>query len=214
MPRVTAPEILDHLPVDHPSARRSRRDLRLTNALMGNHRWLLRELRRTAHPGESVLEVGAGDGAFARRAQRAGLALHALEQASPDPADWPADRRWHGGDLRTFAGYADHPVIVGNLILHHLTDAELRALGGRWRDHARVILACEPARRRRSAWLFAGLGRLLRADPVTLHDARVSIAAGFLGHELPELLGLGTGWRVRCHTTPLGAYRMTAVRTA
>ena len=213
MPRVLAPEILDHLPVDHPAARRSRRDLRLTNALMGNHRWLERGLRRHLRPGEAALELGAGDGSFARRANEAGLEVHALDQTCPAPPGWPAQRTWHVADLRDFTHYADYPVIVGNLVFHHLSDAELRHWGAACRDHLRVILASEPSRRRGSALLFAILGRLLRADPVTLHDARVSIAAGFVGHELPELLGLGAGWDVRCHATALGACRMVAVRT-
>jgi 2-polyprenyl-3-methyl-5-hydroxy-6-metoxy-1,4-benzoquinol methylase len=214
MPRVSAPEILDQLPADHPAARRSRRDLRLTNSLMGNHRWLERELRRHLRPGEAALELGAGDGAFARRAHRAGLEVHALDQACPAPAGWPAHRSWHVTDLREFSLYARYPVIVGNLVFHHLSDEELRQWGTARRDQTRVILASEPARRRGSALLFAILGRLLRADPVTLHDARVSIAAGFVGTELPELLGLGARWNVRCHATLLGACRLVAVRSA
>ena len=67
MPRVLAPEILDHLPVDHPAARRSRRDLRLANALMGNHRWLGRELRRTGRPGEAALEARPSSVTFSNR---------------------------------------------------------------------------------------------------------------------------------------------------
>lgn len=214
MPRVLTPEILDRLPPESPSARRSRRDLRLTNALMGNHRWLQRELRRNTLPPEAALELGAGDGTFALRAGRAGLNVHALEQTCPAPDDWPAQRGWHSADLRTFAGYANYPVILGNLIFHHLSDAELRELGTTLRAHCRVIIASEPARRRTSALLFAVLGRLLGADRVTLHDARVSIAAGFLARELPELLGLGADWTVHCHTTLMGAYRMIAVKNA
>jgi hypothetical protein len=138
--------------------------------------------------------------------------VHALEQTCPAPAGWPLDRAWHSADLKIFAGYDRYPVIVGNLIFHHLTDDELGALGSRLRTTSRVILGSEPVRRPASAWLFAVLGRLLGADRVTLHDARVSIAAGFKGRELPELLGLGTDWEVTCRTTLLGAYRMIAVR--
>jgi len=35
-------ELLDSLPPDHPDALHNRRDLRLTNALMGNSRWFQR----------------------------------------------------------------------------------------------------------------------------------------------------------------------------
>jgi 2-polyprenyl-3-methyl-5-hydroxy-6-metoxy-1,4-benzoquinol methylase len=212
MPRVLTPEILDSLPADHPAARRSRRDLRLTNALMGNHRWLMRELHRLARPSEAILELGAGDGAFALTATQAGLNVHALEQSCPAPAGWPADRSWHATDLRSFPHYATYPVVIGNLIFHHLPDPELRQLGAVLRRRCRVILASEPARRKASQTMFALLGPLLGADRVTLHDARVSIEAGFRGRELPGLLGLGADWDVRCQTTVLGAYRMIAVK--
>ena len=56
---------------------------------------------------------------------------------------------------------------------------------------------------------------LLRANPVTLHDARISIAAGFRRDELPRFLGLdATEWDFRCRATLLGSYRMVAVRRA
>ena len=44
--REVEPEILDGLPAGHPDAIRSRRDLRLVNALMGNQRWILKQLHR------------------------------------------------------------------------------------------------------------------------------------------------------------------------
>jgi len=54
---------------------------------------------------------------------------------------------------------------------------------------------------------------LLGANRVSLHDAHVSVAAGFRGDELPEMLGLRQPqWRWSCHTTMLGAYRMVARR--
>ena len=57
------------------------------------------------------------------------------------------------------------------------------------------------------------LGPLLGANHVSLHDAHVSIAAGFRGDELPRALGLAaTEWEIGCETTVLGVYRMIAVR--
>lgn len=65
--RAVAVEALDHLPVDHPAALRSRRDLRRIHYCMGSRPVLLRALR-TAMPRPSagrplrMLELGAGDG--------------------------------------------------------------------------------------------------------------------------------------------------------
>ena len=76
-----------------------------------------------------------------------------------------------------------------------------------------MIVAAEPARRRISQVLFRAIAPLLGANYVSLHDAQVSIAAGFRAEELPRALGLDRGgWDVRCTTTALGSYRMVAVR--
>jgi hypothetical protein len=76
-----------------------------------------------------------------------------------------------------------------------------------------VIVACEPARRRLSQILFRTLGPLLGANYVSLHDAHVSIAAGFRGDELARQLGLeADAWVIRCQTTVLGFCHLIAVR--
>ena len=55
--------------------------------------------------------------------------------------------------------------------------------------------------------------RLLGTSYVTNHDARVSIEAGFINDELPELLGLDLKqWECNCEVGFLGQYRMIAVR--
>jgi hypothetical protein len=210
MQRVLEPELLDSLAPDDPAAVRSRRDLLLTNRLMGNHRWLERRLPRLVRPGEQVLELGAGTGELGLRLGARGLAVDGIDRW-PRPARWPLARRWQQADLRHFAGYGDYPVIVGNLIFHQFGEAELAELGARLR--ARLVVACEPVRRRLSQWLYRTLAPLFGADPVSLHDAQASIAAGFRANELPAALGLTPGrWDCRISTTCLGAYRMVAVR--
>jgi hypothetical protein len=103
--------------------------------------------------------------------------------------------------------------VVANLVLHQFTAMELSSLGEKLRGSARVILACEPERRRASQLLVAAIGPVLGANHVTLHDARVSIAAGFRDEELPEFLGLDPeDWLYSCRTTAGGALRMVAVR--
>lgn len=212
MPRLLQPELLDSLPPDHPDARHSRRDLRLINALMGNHRWLARALVGVRRDGDRVLEIGAGTGELGRRLAAAGRPVDALDLAAR-PSGWPAGREWHQADLLNFDGYGRYDAVIGNLVFHHFSAAELATLGRKLRESARVIIACEPARRTFSRRLFALVAPLFRPSPVTLHDADVSIAAGFRGNELPQMLGLRQpGWVCRCHETMLGSYRMVARR--
>lgn len=212
MQRLLEPEILDSLPPDHPDALHNRRDLRITNLIAGNFRWFARTLPTHVSPEEKVLELGAGTGELGLQLRRAGWRVDGLD-LWPRPSLWPAEGAWHEGDLRAFAGYADYPVVIGNLIFHQFAADQLAALGTRLRQSARVILASEPERQRRSQFLFRTLGPLLGANYVSLHDARVSIAAGFRGLELPDALGLtAADWDVRCTTSFLGAYRMIALR--
>jgi hypothetical protein len=212
MPRTLQPELLDSLPPDHPDARHSRRDLRVINRLMGNHRWFARTLPPLLRPGEQALELGAGTGELSSCLLAAGVCVDGLDRVPPPPT-WPAARSWHTSDLRAFAGYDRYAAILANLILHHLTAAELAALGTTLTLHTRLILASEPARRTRFQRLFALASPLLGANHVTRHDAHVSIAAGFRDDELPLALGLAPStWQWRCTTTGLGAYRMVATR--
>lgn len=212
MHRTLQPELLDTLAPGDPAALHNRRDLQLTNALMGNHRWFAHTLPRLLQPAGPVLEIGAGTGELARRLQARGIPTDGLD-LWPVPPDWPAARAWHRADLRAFDGYGAYAAVIGNLIFHQFSDAELAELGRRLTGSARLIVACEPARRRLSQFLFRSIAPVLGANAVSLHDAHVSIAAGFRDDELPQLLGLSAAeWKWSCRRTALGAYRMIAER--
>lgn len=212
MQRKLQPEILDSLPPGHPDALHNRRNLRQLNLLMGNFRWFAAVLPGLLRSGERALELGAGDGALGLALAGGGTPVDGLD-LWPRPADWPREAAWHRADLRSFAGYGDYPAVFGNLIFHQFSGAELIALGATLNRTAQVVVACEPARRRRFQWLMCGVSPLLRANYVTRHDAHVSIAAGFIGEELPRALGLDDKiWTWHCATTALGSNRMIARR--
>ncbi len=213
MQRRVQPEILDTLPACDPAAMRSRRELRLINAIMGNHRWLAREVRHCIRPGWRVLELGAGGGAFGSRLLAAGVCeaqqITGLDLA-PRPAGWPCESVWMQGDVLASA-WPEAEIVVANLFLHHFDPASLAQLGARLSAKCRVVLASEPARRRRHLVQGALLSVLALLSRVTRHDMRISIRAGFLSNELPHALGLD-GWKCKTDTTLLGAYRLCAQR--
>lgn len=211
MQREIQPEILDSLPPDHPDALHNRRDLRLTNRLMGNYRWFARTLPQLLDGGR-VLELGAGTGELGITLGASGIAIDGLD-LWPRPLSWPPERLWHRSDLLEFNGYPDYGAVIGNLIFHQFHPEQLARLGRKLGGSATLILASEPARRRLSQVFFGAVGPLLGVNHVSLHDARVSIAAGFRDEELPQLLQLSpVEWEWRCHSTTFGAYRMVAVR--
>jgi SAM-dependent methyltransferase len=211
-PRLIRAEILDQLPQDSPEARASRGDLRTINRLLGSRAWFAGALRERRRAGESVLEVGAGTGELGR----------ALGAIAPDiagldlcrrPAAWPQGGRWFQTDVLEFAEWAGFPVVIGGLFFHHFDGEQLGRIGAELSRHARVVIASEPLRARRTGRLFSLLCLLIRAHPVTRHDGRASIAAGFRQGELPQLLRLDpAGWSWRVRETRLGACRLVAER--
>jgi hypothetical protein len=102
--------------------------------------------------------------------------------------------------------------VIANLLLHQFSEVDLHALGEQL-QHCRLIVACEPTRRRLSQVAYRAIAPLFGANRVTLHDAHVSISAGFRGDELPRVLGLAADrWSASVHQTWLGAYRLVAER--
>lgn len=207
--RISAPELLDTLAPDSPEARASRRELHRINVLAGNERWFARTLHSRCRPPSRALEIGAGDGALARRLAPL-LRVDGLDRI-PRPAHFPALHRWHEVDALAFRDWQDYPIVLGNLVWHHFTDGELRRLGAALSPHAELVLASEPHRSAWARWLFRATARALRLSLVTRHDGAVSIAAGFRGDELPRLLGLDRRqWHCRVTLTARGAYRLVA----
>ena len=212
MQRRLEPELLDSLPPDDPAALHSRRDLLLVNRVMGNALWFEATLARVVRPGERVIELGSGTGDLAARLRRITPLIDGIDRVPPPPY-WPATAHWHQTDILTFTGWDTATVVIGNLILHHFDNATLRTLGTAISQHARVLIFSEPTRKRRNQWIWNLAAPLCGANYVTRHDGRVSIAAGFLGDELPHALGLDPAvWRWSISHTWQGAYHLIAER--
>ena len=212
--RNVQPELLETYADDHPDAIIGRNDLLLVNGIMGNHRWVMRTLKREMQPEWRLTELGAGDGALSLKLIRGGVIqghqLHAMDLAGR-PASWPADAKWMQGDF-TVSPLPATEVVLANLFLHHFQADQLRALGDRLSPETRLIIAAEPARQ----YIHTLLGRIFcgitRLHPITRYDMQVSIRAGFRGNELAESLGLGPGWESTATSRPFGAYRFVARR--
>ena len=206
--RIVMTELLDTLPPAHPSAVRSRSDLRRVNAWMGNVNILLRALKSQLDgvaPG-SILDLGAGDGRFL-------LALADRLPMHRSPVSATLVDRMTTPDARTLSRFAalnwrvksfkadvfewaetsgQFDVIVANLFLHHLKNLQLARLLEKISLRTRLFIAVEP-RRGRWPWLCSRLLWATGCNAVTRHDAAVSVAAGFSGSELSSLWPQ-TGW--------------------
>ena len=212
MQRLVEPEIIDQLPPDHPDVIRSRRDLRMINFLMGNERWIARNLRAFPEAcARGVIEIGAGEGTLLKRlaARDPGMPLTGCDLA-PRPAGLPAAIAWEQRDVFDCLAGCSCGVLTANLFLHHFTDDELPRFRPLLRQFE-VICVNEPYRTEQTVTdakiIMPLVGR------ATKHDMPASIRAGFLHGEMPRLLGLDSAeWRVREDTTWRGGIRMLACR--
>lgn len=211
-PEVLPAELLDHTPPHTPEARASRRDLRIFNRLLGNHAWLTRVVEFHLRPGERVLELGAGDGSFAMAQNRRGILWDGLDQV-PAPQGWPADSNWLEEVLPGERWAGKYGVIVANLVLHHFDEAALARIGALMSQSARLIAAGDLWRGQFYEKTFGLAAAAIGAHPISRHDGRLSIRAGFQDDELPRALGLDANtWTWTISKGLTGAYRMLAKR--
>jgi hypothetical protein len=223
-PRVVAPEVLDGLAADDPSARRSRRDLARVHRFMRTRSIVVQALRALVSGTRGgaalqVLELGAGDGTLMLGVARS-LApawppveltlLDRLDLVTPATLAAYAELGWTArvrtGDALRWAADAAAAagtaaprwqLVVAHLFLHHFEGAQLEQLLRAISVDAERFLACEP---RRGALALAGshLIGALGVNAVTRGDAVLSVHAGFRGHELGALWPASApGWRLQ-----------------
>lgn len=234
--RTVRPEILDELPAADPRAIRSRRDLQRVNRVMGSCGILSRALRRTLasappHAPLRILELGAGDGSLALRiAKQLATRWHRVEltlldrQALTEETTGTAFAHL-GWTLRPLTldalEWARAPtqqhlsgrwdVALANLFLHHFEEDGLHELFAAVAARCGAFVACEP-RRSLPALLGSRLLPALAVSTDTLHDAIVSVRAGFRGSELSRLWpGGAPHWRLE--ERPAGPFSHLFVAT-
>jgi hypothetical protein len=210
MNRLVQPELLDTLRPEDPRAIRSRQDLRRLNAWMGNARIMRAALKdfQPAWASGGLMEIGAGDGSFLLRVVAklppapAGATVTLLDRQPGVSAQTVDHLTRLGWRVETVvADVFDHPApsktaaVLANLFLHHFADDRLSALLLKLSRETDLLIAVEPHRFARP-WLCSQLLRLIGCSPVTLHDARISIGAGFVGRDLSALWPDQNHWRL------------------
>ncbi|MEM0966408.1 MAG: hypothetical protein AAGJ81_09700 [Verrucomicrobiota bacterium] len=210
--RVVVPEILDSLSPSDPGAIANRRDLRRINFLMGNWRWIRRELRSRIRPGIRIVEAGAGEGDLGNFLHQSCLELRLCSYEGLDlwgrPSVWPESWDWNQIDLLAYHPSPPPHALVVNLLLHQFQDEELRGIGQRIAEIPLWIIN-EPHRAQTAIWQLALL-RLFGLHPVSWHDGRVSIRGGFRGRELAALLSSDSRRRFQIQTDWRGGYRLVS----
>jgi hypothetical protein len=211
LPRRLETELLDVLPADDPAAIRSRRDLKLLNAVMLHPVMMARRLRRLAPvPPKRIVELGAGDGSLMLRLARRlaphwpGVVTVLVDRQSIVPASTRAEMHDFGWrqeqvaqDVFAYLAAAEPAdIIIANLFLHHFEPPQLSQILARSAALAPVFVALEP-RRAALPLLGSRLIFLLGCNHVSRHDAQASVRAGFRGRELSALWPRLEGWSLQ-----------------
>jgi len=202
--RSVEPELLDQMPADDRRAVQARRDLKRLNAVIMQtgimapilaRQWVREEPR-------TILDLGTGDGTFmlsvARRlaTRWRNVSVTLLDRqniVSPQTRDAFAALGWKAqsvaADVFDYLGQIKSPgvdIVTTNLFLHHFERDQLARLLGLAAQSAQLVVACEP-RRNKFALRTSRLLWTIGCNEVSLHDAIVSVRAGFSGKELSAL---------------------------
>jgi hypothetical protein len=209
-PRRVEAELLDVLPADDPAAVRSRRDLRLLNAIMLHPGIMARRmLRHAVDTPRRIIELGAGDGSLMLRLGRRlarhwrGVAIVLVDQKDAVPCETRtaiAKLGWRENqvtqDVFEYLGEAESAdIVITNLFLHHFQSSQISEVFRQCAKLAPLFIALEP-RRAALPLLGSRLIWLLGCNHVSRHDAVASVRAGFRDRELSALWPKQQGWNL------------------
>lgn len=174
-----------------------------------------------------VVDLGGGDGTLllrvARRLATRGGAVQGVvvdRQPSVDPGTREEFRELGWGIEVVSAEVLewldrdplpDGTVMLANLFLHHFRETPLRALLARISARSALFVACEP-RRTRFTLAASSMVGWIGCNPVTRHDATISVRAGFVGREISTLWPVADDWRVEEGSTGLFSHFFVACR--
>lgn len=192
--RSTADEIMDDADHTEEAFRTALRNLEWLSRMTLGYRPTIRFLDQVVQDCGAtrlrILDVGAGGGDMLRMiaawGARRGIAL---ELTGLDISPWAqvhaeaegTPARWITGDLFDLPDHETFDIVLCSLFAHHLRDPALvRFL--RWLDaRSRVGWMVSDIHRHWIAWAGVwALVRVVRMDPMVVHDSTVSIARGFV----------------------------------
>jgi hypothetical protein len=229
LPRSVEPELLDQMPPDDRAAIRARRDLKRLNAVILQAGIMAPILLRqwTGAPPRTILDLGCGDGNFMLSVARRlaprwpGVAVTLLDRqniVSHETRDAFAALSWNAqcvaADVLDHLAQIKSPgadIITTNLFLHHFAPEPLGRLLGLAARSAQLVVACEP-RRNKFALRASRLLWAIGCNEVSLHDAIVSVRAGFCGHELSALWPDPQRWELQEYAARLFTHCFVARR--
>lgn len=187
--RILNPELLES--AEPGVAEGNLRDLVRINRWLGGHRAVLRVLSDLVRPRErfSLLDAGAASGDMGQcicgrypNATVTSLDHRPFHLHAAPPPQVAADV-FH---LPFLPGSFDF--VLCSLLLHHFPDRRLIHLMEDLRSMARRALIVLDLERHPLAYYFLPMTKwLLRWNPLTVHDGRISVAAGFRAGELVAL---------------------------
>jgi SAM-dependent methyltransferase len=211
--RVVEREFLDELSPSDPRAVRSRRDLRLCNALMFQPTIMARLMaRQCSKSPRTMVDIGSGDGTAAlAMARRLAHLWPSVSLTLVDRQDivsaatlaefarlgWQVERQ----ETDVFEFFGTSPkfdLVTANLFLHHFPDPRLKDLLEKIAQSTRVLVCGEP-RRGAAAAVGCRFLPLFGCNEITLHDSVASVRAGFRGKELSDLWVRDGAWRLAEH---------------
>jgi len=184
------------------------RNLRALNRYFGSYRLVRHFLRRWLKHGDQrrVLDLATGSGDIPRLvvdfARNVGARVEVdavdfqastLAIARDLSAEYP-EVQYHCADVRQFGEEASYDIVFCSLALHHFIERDAVDLLHHCRSLSRANVLVADLRR---GW-FASIGvdlitRFIFREPMTRHDARVSIARSFSFRELHGLAH-AAGW--------------------